>query len=66
MDYRYFINGCTFCGTCVSLCPEEAIKMTGDGAIIEQSMCIGCGICYDNCPYEAVKRLEIEKEALNG
>ena len=47
---------CTGCGTCIALCPEEAIKLTIDekkGIYIpelDEDRCNNCGICYDVCP----------------
>jgi len=65
---------CDYCGLCVPLCPEEAIKVEGEpldvsgvpeaereftGKIeIDQDLCIGCGRCAQVCPYEA---MDIEK-----
>ncbi|MCK7515660.1 MAG: 4Fe-4S binding protein [Desulfobacterales bacterium] len=57
---------CDYCGLCVSLCPEEAIKVEGEpleapaepkfeGKIeIDQDLCIGCGRCAQVCPYQAM------------
>jgi 4Fe-4S ferredoxin len=61
---------CDYCGLCVSLCPEEAIKVEGEpldlagvpeaekefaGKIeIDQELCIGCGRCAEVCPYQAM------------
>ena len=47
---------CTGCGTCVALCPNNAIKLSIDknkGVYIPQlnkSLCNGCGICSRICP----------------
>ena len=62
---------CDYCGLCVPLCPEEAIKVEGEslevkeskeefaGKIeVDQNLCIGCGRCAKVCPYEA---MEIKK-----
>jgi len=49
-------NLCTGCGTCVSLCPEEAIKLIINkkkGIYIpklNEDRCNNCGICYKICP----------------
>lgn len=56
---KYIIEGgCTFCGTCVFECPEEAITMDDNGASIDQKKCISCGSCYENCASEAVSIIE--------
>lgn len=59
---------CTGCGTCVSLCPKEALKMVVDkkrGIYVPEiniNKCIDCGLCYKTCPGKEVdfKKLNIE------
>lgn len=47
---------CTGCGTCVALCPGEAIKLTKNdkkGTYVPElnkEKCEKCGICYNICP----------------
>lgn len=47
---------CTGCGTCVSLCPQEAIELSIDEKEgiylprLNENACINCGICYKVCP----------------
>lgn len=44
---------CIGCGTCVAVCPVEAIVPAGDlYAIIEK--CTECGACVDVCPVNAI------------
>lgn len=45
---------CTGCGTCVELCPAEAIETDGGVATIDDCLCIFCGACQVNCPQNAV------------
>jgi coenzyme F420 hydrogenase subunit beta len=59
---------CTGCGTCIALCPEEAIKLTINekkGIYVpelNEEKCNNCGICYEVCPGHEVdfKRLNFE------
>jgi len=44
---------CTGCGTCVKVCPEEAIHITGDRAWTDRERCQGTGKCIEACPNEA-------------
>jgi NAD-dependent dihydropyrimidine dehydrogenase PreA subunit len=45
---------CIECGSCIEVCPEEAIQ-EGDGKhIIDQELCIECLSCLDECPNEAI------------
>jgi len=48
---------CTACGSCLSVCPANAI----DGAegmyhVIDNDSCLQCGCCYAACPAGAVKK----------
>ena len=51
---------CTGCGTCVGLCPRDAIKLVIDktkGLYIPQldrGRCSECGICFEVCPGHSV------------
>jgi len=61
-------NLCTGCGTCVALCPNEAIEMVIDenkGVYVpelDERKCNNCGICFKVCPgYEVdFKGLNLE------
>ncbi len=46
---------CTGCGTCVKWCPQEAIALVDDLAVINGEKCIGCGECLAMCRFDAVK-----------
>ncbi len=47
---------CIGCGTCVAICPVEAISFDGDGkAIVDNTKCIHCGACEASCPVGAIK-----------
>ena len=59
---------CTGCGTCIALCPEEAIKLTINekkGIYVpklNEEKCNNCGFCYEVCPGHEVdfKQLNLE------
>ena len=59
---------CTGCGTCLALCPEEAIALTIDekkGIYVpelNEEKCNNCGICVKVCPGHEVdfKQLNLE------
>lgn len=61
-------NLCTGCGTCVALCPNEAIEMVIDekkGIYVpelDEGRCNNCGICFKVCPGHEVdfKGLNLE------
>jgi len=45
---------CTNCGTCVEVCPVDAISDGQDFPEFMSEKCIGCGLCVSNCPEEAI------------
>jgi len=52
-----FINedSCTGCGTCINLCPYNAIQKDERGvAKVNDVLCKGCGVCAASCPEKAI------------
>ena len=45
---------CIKCGTCVKVCPVNAIKIVEDKFIIDLKRCIFCGNCSFYCPKNAI------------
>jgi heterodisulfide reductase subunit A len=46
---------CTGCGTCVKLCPYNAIRKDERGiARVNEVLCKGCGVCSASCPEKAI------------
>jgi hypothetical protein len=45
---------CDGCGTCVKWCPQEAISIDQERAVIDSSRCIGCGYCLCICSRRAI------------
>lgn len=46
---------CTGCGTCVKWCPQDAITLCEELAVMNTDICIGCGECLAMCRFDAVK-----------
>ncbi|GHU86511.1 ferredoxin [Clostridia bacterium] len=44
---------CINCGTCVGVCPVDAITRGQIVHEINQDLCIGCGACAASCPVGA-------------
>lgn len=47
---------CTGCGTCVGICPKDALEMTMSSSKgiylprLDKEKCNHCGICFETCP----------------
>ena len=42
---------CVSCGSCVKVCPLEAISIwKGVVAVVDPARCVGCGKCVQACP----------------
>jgi len=54
-EKMYSRTKCILCGTCVDVCPENAIEMTTNSIIIDDSLCTLCGKCTDACPTKALE-----------
>ena len=52
---------CFSCGSCVALCPVEAISIDIDSSVqFDKEKCVGstCSICVDACPARAIKSVK--------
>ncbi len=53
-DIFYYETKCIECGTCIDVCPEDAIEM--DVSIsIDRERCTNCGLCAERCPSGALQ-----------
>lgn len=50
---------CDFCGTCVAVCPFDALIVTENDVLIDHEKCSQCGLCTKICPMNA---LEVKDE----
>lgn len=58
---------CTGCGVCVNICPQKAITIPNDVAVIDQILCGKCGDCVQACPAGAIKsRAPAYAESIKG
>jgi ferredoxin len=58
---------CFNCGSCVALCPVEAISLDKDSTVVfDKEKCVGstCSICVDACPARAIT--SIRPNGANG
>ena len=54
-EKMYAPSKCIKCGSCVDACPENAIKLTPAGIIIDPVLCVLCGKCTEVCPSKALE-----------
>ena len=47
------ISSCGNCGYCVSVCPTDAITITGEGVATDIEKCILCMTCIAKCPVQS-------------
>ncbi len=55
---------CTFCGTCVGICPSDALIIRNE-EISQTAGCKNCGLCFDVCPGRSVDFPGMNKTLFN-
>jgi pyruvate formate lyase activating enzyme len=55
VEKMYSPSKCIKCGTCVAVCPEDAITLSSDGIATDDKLCTLCGRCADVCPTKAIE-----------
>ena len=45
---------CTACKLCEKNCPEKAIMVTDNLAVIDPDACTACGVCVEKCPQDSI------------
>jgi len=53
------LNHCDQCGTCIAVCPVDALMLTEFKVEVDRDSCTECGICVKICPIAA---LEVKDE----
>ncbi|MEW6662913.1 MAG: aldo/keto reductase [Bacillota bacterium] len=46
---------CKACGTCVDECPNHALSIGDDKAVVDHNKCLLCGYCTPHCPEFAIR-----------
>lgn len=52
---HWIASRCIGCGTCCTVCPEDALRLTADGIVIDRARCTPCGACAAECPSTAME-----------
>jgi MinD superfamily P-loop ATPase len=57
-EINFISDKCIYCGSCVSLCPTDALFFEEDDKVnfIEEK-CIGCSLCINSCSMYALRKL---------
>ena len=55
---------CEGCGTCVTRCQMEAVKVEDNLSSIDLARCIGCGVCVPTCPEKAISLVKKDRETV--
>jgi ferredoxin len=54
------------CSLCVTSCPEEAISLREQSALIDKDKCTACGACLTSCPVGAIASPLLDPEVLDA
>ncbi|MDC7224140.1 MAG: RnfABCDGE type electron transport complex subunit B [Spirochaetales bacterium] len=55
--------GCLGLGSCLKVCPVDAIAKTDDGLVkVDRDLCISCGNCVDICPTGVMKMVPFDAD----
>lgn len=57
---------CRGCKRCVNTCPEQAITMLSQLAIVDPLKCIECEACMEACMHGAITFVGMEEKKKNG
>ncbi len=58
--------GCIGCGICEKNCPQQAVFVKNNVALIDYTKCNGCGICVAKCPKKAIQWIEGRPQPVNA
>ena len=47
---QWFAVRCIGCKTCLEVCPNGCISLSGDSLVFDQTKCVACGKCVEACP----------------
>jgi len=47
-------ENCIGCGICINVCPQQAISLEDNAAVINEKKCSQCSQCVSVCPVKAI------------
>ena len=54
-EIMFNASKCIDCGTCIDVCPQNAIKEDNQNYRVDTELCDLCGMCCDECPTQALQ-----------
>ena len=54
--------GCLGLGSCMSVCPNDAIHVVNGVAVVDENKCVACGLCAKACPKKLIEIVPAEKK----
>ena len=62
-EMAYWEERCASCGTCIEVCPCEALSMENGKVVRDKTVCVACGKCAEECPNQAMERIGAKRMA---
>ncbi len=56
--------GCLGLGSCVKVCPQDAITVKDGVASVDRNKCVGCGLCVKACPRGLIELIPESKRVI--
>ncbi|PLX33537.1 MAG: glycyl-radical enzyme activating protein [Clostridiales bacterium] len=53
-ELTYKRDACVSCGKCVEVCPQNALRLSDKGVLVERRFCDACGVCVEGCKNKAL------------
>ena len=53
-ELTYNRKACRMCGDCAETCPENALKLSPGGIVVDRNLCTACGLCAKKCESKAL------------
>ena len=54
--------GCIGCTKCVKACPNGAVSMDNNVAVVDFTKCTACGACVEGCPTKAIELMHLQHQ----
>lgn len=65
MTVSITLEKCDHCGTCISVCPANALMLLTATLAVDAERCTGCGTCVAVCPFCALHLASSDTAPLN-